>query len=64
MRTPEEVKVAMAFLVTMPGVPFVYYGDEIGMDYIPGLPSKESGYIRIGSITPMQWNGEKTVVFL
>ena len=33
-RTPEEIKAAMVFLFTMPGVPFVYYGDEIGMDYI------------------------------
>lgn len=58
-RTPEEVKAAMAFLFTMKGVPFVYYGDEIGMDYIEGLPSKEGGYVRTGARTPMQWNSEK-----
>ena len=58
-RTPDEIKVAMVFLFTMPGVPFVYYGDEIGMDYIPGLPSKEGGYIRTGSRTPMQWKPGK-----
>ncbi len=58
-RTPDEVKAALAFLFTMPGVPFVYYGDEIGMDYIEGLPSKEGGYIRTGSRTPMQWNYDK-----
>lgn len=58
-RTPEEVKIALAFLFTMPGVPFVYYGDEIGMDYIEGLPSKEGGYIRTGCRTPMQWNHGK-----
>ncbi len=58
-RTPEEVKAAMVFLFTMPGVPFVYYGDEIGMDYIEGLPSKEGGYIRTGARTPMQWNDKK-----
>lgn len=63
LRTPEEIKVAMVFLFTMPGVPFVYYGDEIGMDYIPGLPSKEGGYIRTGSRTPMQWNHEKNCGF-
>ena len=49
----------MAFLFTMPGVPFVYYGDEIGMDFIEGLTSKEGGYIRTGARTPMQWNNEK-----
>ena len=59
LRQPDEVKVCMAFLFTMPGVPFVYYGDEIGMDYIEGLPSKEGGYIRTGSRTPMQWNNGK-----
>lgn len=59
LREPDEVKVAMAFLFTMPGVPFVYYGDEIGMDFIEGLTSKEGGYIRTGARTPMQWNDEK-----
>lgn len=58
-RTPEEIKCAMVFLFTMPGVPFVYYGDEIGMDFIPDLPTKEGGYVRTGSRTPMQWNEEK-----
>ncbi len=58
-RTPEEIKAAMVFLFTMPGVPFVYYGDEIGMDYIENLPSKEGGYIRTGARTPMQWDDGK-----
>lgn len=58
-RSPEEIKAVMVFLFTMPGVPFVYYGDEIGMDYMEGLPSKEGGYVRTGSRTPMQWNDEK-----
>ena len=59
MREPEETKLCMVFLFTMPGVPFLYYGDEIGMDYIEGLPSKEGGYIRTGSRTPMQWDNTK-----
>ncbi len=62
-RTTEEIKAVMAFLFTMPGVPFVYYGDEIGMDYIKNLPSKEGGYNRTGSRTPMQWNKEKNCGF-
>lgn len=62
-RTPEEIKAAMVFLFTMPGVPFVYYGDEIGMDYITGLPSKEGGYVRTGSRTPMQWSNGKNCGF-
>ena len=53
--TPEETKVAFAFLLSMPGAPFLYYGDEIGMRYVEGLHSKEGGYNRTGSRTPMQW---------
>lgn len=50
-----ELKLAYAFLFTMPGNPFIYYGDEIGMRYLP-LPTKEGGYTRTGSRTPMQWD--------
>lgn len=53
--TPEEMKLAFAFILTMPGCPFIYYGDEIGMRYVHGLKSKEGGYDRTGSRTPMQW---------
>lgn len=52
-----EMKLAYAFLFTMPGVPFLYYGDEIGMRYQGELPSKEGGFARTGSRTPMQWDG-------
>lgn len=51
----DEMKLFFAFLMTMPGVPFVYYGDEIGMKYIKDLRSKEGGFARTGSRTPMQW---------
>lgn len=51
-----ELKVAYAFLLSMPGAPFIYYGDEIGMHFIDGLLSVEGGYYRTGSRTPMQWN--------
>jgi maltose alpha-D-glucosyltransferase/alpha-amylase len=54
-RTAGELKVIFTFLLTWPGVPFIYYGDEIGMRYIPGVASKEGGYDRTGSRTPMQW---------
>lgn len=54
--TPSEMKVAFAFLLTMPGAPFIYYGDEIGMRYIEGLSSVEGGYGRTGSRSPMQWD--------
>ena len=54
--TPEEMKVAFGFLLTMPGAPFIYYGDEIGMRYVEGLTSVEGGYERTGSRSPMQWD--------
>lgn len=50
-----ELKLAYAFLLTMPGAPFIYYGDEIGMRY-QELPGREGGYTRTGSRTPMQWD--------
>ena len=53
--TTDQLKVAMTFFLTMPGVPLIYYGDEIGMRYQEGLPSKEGSNDRGGSRTPMQW---------
>ena len=58
----DELKLAYAFLFTMPGVPFLYYGDEIGMRYLE-LPTKEGGYYRTGSRTPMQWTEGKNLGF-
>lgn len=52
----EELKIAFAFLLSMPGAPFIYYGDEIGMNYVENLTSVEGGYGRTGSRSPMQWN--------
>ena len=59
---PAELKLAYAFIFTRPGVPFLYYGDEIGMRYL-NLPTKEGGYFRTGSRTPMQWNSGKNLGF-
>ncbi len=55
-RTPAELAVCFAFLLTQPGIPFIYYGDEIGMRYLQHLRSHEGGYNRTGSRTPMQWD--------
>ena len=57
--TEHELKIAYGMLLTMPGCPFVYYGDEIAMRYRP-LPTKEGGYVRTGSRTPMQWDAGMT----
>ena len=58
-----ELKLAYSFFFSMPGVPFLYYGDEIGMKYIKGQPTKEGGFQRTGSRTPMQWAGGKNLGF-
>lgn len=61
--TERERKLAYAFLFTLPGVPFLYYGDEIGIPYFEDLPTKEGGYTRTGTRTPMQWNHERNLGF-
>lgn len=54
----DELKIAFAFILSMPGAPFIYYGDEIGMRYLKGITSVEGGYDRTGARTPMQWNDD------
>jgi maltose alpha-D-glucosyltransferase/alpha-amylase len=59
-RTRDMVAPAFAFQLTWPSLPVIYYGDEIGMRYVPGLPDKEGSQLgtqaRQGSRTPMQWD--------
>jgi maltose alpha-D-glucosyltransferase/alpha-amylase len=52
----EQLKVAMTFFLMLPGIPFIYYGDEIGMKFIEGMPDIEGSRTRSGSRTPMQWD--------
>jgi maltose alpha-D-glucosyltransferase/alpha-amylase len=62
-RTAEQARGALVFILTWPTLPAIYYGDEIGMQYQPGLPDLEgsvlglswAGWNRAGSRTPMQW---------
>ena len=58
-----ELKMAFATILTLPGVPFIYYGDEIGMKYVENMPTKEGGYTRTGTRTPMQWDNSKNCGF-
>ena len=60
--SPAEAALAYAFIFTMPGIPFLYYGDEIGMRYL-NLPSREGGYYRTGSRSPMQWRAGANLGF-
>ena len=56
-RTDKDIAVIFAFMLTLPGSPFIYYGDEIGMKQLEGLPHIEGSYMgRAGDRTPMQWN--------
>ena len=60
-RGPEQLGAALTFLLTWGSVPCIYYGDEIGMRYLRGLPNVEGSicvptYNRAGCRTPMQWN--------
>ena len=49
----------------MPGVPFLYYGNEIGMRQLPtDWPQVEGAYQpRNGARTPMQWSSERNLGF-
>lgn len=58
-----ELKLAYAFLMSMPGVPFIYYDDEIGMRYIEGITSVEGGFYRTGARSPMQWDDSENCGF-
>lgn len=49
-----KAKVAAGILLTAPGIPFVYYGEEIGM-----TGTKPDELIR----TPMQWTAEESAGF-
>jgi maltose alpha-D-glucosyltransferase/alpha-amylase len=54
----------MAFGLTMPGVPFIYYGNEIGMRQLDGLPQIEGAFRpRAGARTPMQWAAGRNLGF-
>ncbi len=62
MLSDRERRLFFAFMFTMPGAPFLYYGDEIGMNF-RWLPTKEGGYRRTGARTPMQWSEGKNLGF-
>lgn len=48
---PEKAKAAASLYFSLPGVPFMYYGEELGMS--------EDGLKRV----PMQWSGERYAGF-
>lgn len=64
--TPQQLKVMMTWVMCMP-MPILYYGDEIGMRSLAGLPNVEganhNGKERAGGRTPMQWEEGPTAGF-
>lgn len=56
--TPEKLRLFYLMQFSLPGIPFVYYGDEIEMHF-EDLDSKDGGYQRTGCRTPMQWDHSK-----
>ena len=54
----DQLRIFYMMLFTLPGIPFVLYGDEIGMKTVH-IPSKDGGYQRTGSRLPMIWNDEE-----
>ncbi len=64
-RSDDDLEIIYAFGLTMPGVPFIYYGNEIGMRQMPeSWPQVEGAYRpRNGARTPMQWAREMNLGF-
>jgi glycosidase len=57
-RDKTDIELVQIFAFTMPNVPFIYYGDEIGMKQLPWKIAREGCYGgRAGGRTPMQWTG-------
>ena len=52
-----ELELVYALLFSLPGSPFLYYGDEIGMGDNIWLPDRDS------SRTPMQWTPDRNAGF-
>jgi maltose alpha-D-glucosyltransferase/alpha-amylase len=52
-----EIELAHALLFSLPGSPFLYYGDEIGMGDNIWLPDRDA------SRTPMQWTPDRNAGF-
>ena len=54
IENPDKARLAATVLLTLPGTPFIYYGEEIGM-----TGQKPDELIR----TPMQWSAEEHAGF-
>lgn len=64
----EQAKVAAVLLLTLPGMPDIYYGEELGMEDVRPIPSdqiydtkefRSPGFGRDPIRTPMQWDNSQ-----
>ncbi len=63
-RDKADLELIQVFAFTMPNIPFIYYGDEIGMRQLDFQSGKEGCYgTRAGGRTPMQWAGGANLGF-
>ncbi len=76
-RTEGGLRPLWVFLLTQAGVPTIYYGDEVGMRFIPDVPPVEGSTLlgidaenaggadgeRAGTRTPMQWDATANAGF-
>ncbi|MFA6401738.1 MAG: alpha-amylase family glycosyl hydrolase [Salinivirgaceae bacterium] len=64
-RSTIDLEIIYAFGMTIPGIPFLYYGNEIGMRQLPTTwPQVEGAYRpRNGARTPMQWANSANLGF-
>ena len=58
----DELRLAYAWIYTMPGAPFLYFGDELALPQRL-LKTKEGSYRRTGARAPMQWHSGKNKGF-
>jgi len=67
----EQARLIAMLLLTLPGIPTVYYGDELGMENVPVDPAKRTDMSAQEGIfggrdpfrTPMQWDETKYAGF-
>jgi len=64
-----SARTAAMMLLTLPGMPFIYYGEEIGMTNVSIPPDKQMDPQRVEGVdrdkfrSPLQWNSQKNAGF-
>jgi maltose alpha-D-glucosyltransferase/alpha-amylase len=61
-RDVRDLEIIYTFLFTMPGVPLIYQGDEIGMEFLEGMESVEGGFRKTGARLALPHNDESPAI--